>query len=434
MKASKKLQSQHSYERVVEELHWFVKKMSQGYDKVRKHFVGDMITGMIRSGSCLLSSISRTVRRRDVLPHSEEKRLSYEVNSKRWRSQGMVSNQRALIGRKYVDAETVVALDLSDINKEHGQAYEHLTQVHDGSTGEIVSGYWTIVIEAIKGKGRHLPLLMKVFTDRLEGYKSQFEEVSKSVESVVKDFGTSGLWVMDRGFDSLRNFMYFNGLKLCFLIRGYHERIVEEVEGVPVKLMQLIEQKTLRGVDPFYKQYVVGSKGHRRSWQRREMKIRYDYFPVCMIHGSDEEKQERARLHLYVIVIEGMGKAGERSFFFTNYPLGTLADCHRVVKKYAQRWSCEEAIRFVKQGFQLEDVRVQRYHAIQRMMEFCMVCYTFVCLFIERSTRYKRVFWWLHELTITGRSRPRFAHYRILDAMQKMLNLDFISQNTVFAR
>jgi hypothetical protein len=426
MHEGKPLMSRRAYGRIREELRRYTKKLTRGYTKVPKRFISEMVWGMVQSGRCLLSSISREIHGDCQHVHSDEKRLSYELSNGQWTTEQMGKNHRALIGHAYVNAETVIALDLSDVNKNEAHVYEHLTRVHDGSSGEIVDGYWAIIIEAIKKKGEHLPLLMKVFSDKVATYRSQFEEIRQAVDSVVEDFGKEGLWVMDRGFDSLRNFLYFNTLGVRFLIRGYHERVVEERDGVPEKLHRLIQQYALRGVDAFYKHYVVGHHGRRRRWQKRELTIRYDYFPICMVYGSDEEQTQRARVRLWVIVIEGMGRAGERSFFFTNIPLASLTECHHIIKKYSQRWSCEEALRFVKQAFALEDIRVQSYRAIQRMMEFCAVCYTFICLFIERcATNHKTVYLWLHDLIIQRRRRPLFAHYRILEAIQKVLNLDF---------
>ena len=318
MKSAKALQSQRAYACVKEEVRWYAKKLSLHYGEVPRRFIREMVTGMIRSGECLLSSISRAIHRGGIGLHSEEKRLSHEINNTTWTTEAMLANHHHLVGRGYLDAETVIALDLTDVSKPHGRVYEHLTYVKDGSTGEVVPGYWGIVIEAIKRKGQHLPLLMQLFSDKVKTYQSQFEEIRGAVERVVSEFGTQGLWVMDRGFDSLRNFRFFNSLQVRFLIRGYHERLIEEHLGVPVKLLALIQQKTLRGVDTFYKQHVVGKHGQRRTWQSYQTRIRYDYFPIQMVYGSEEELAERARVKLFVFVVEGISKQTERSFFFFN--------------------------------------------------------------------------------------------------------------------
>lgn len=125
-------------------------------------------------------------------------------------------------------------------------------------------------------------------------------------------------------------------------------------------------------------------------------------------------------------MVEGLGKKDERSFFFTNIKINDLGECHKIVKKYSKRWSCEEAIRFVKQGFRIEDVRVQSYLALQRMLLFCMLAYSFLCLFIEIwSIKNKRLFHWLKILIKPMAKQIYFYNYRILESMQKILNLDF---------
>lgn len=434
MSTGKALLSQRAHDKAIEELTWYSKKLTQGYGKVRKRFLGEMITGIIRSGECLLSGISRELRLRCKRIHSEEKRLSYELSSSNWDTTRMYKNHAEVVGKEYVDDETVIALDLTDLNKEHGRVYEHVTMVHDGSRGEVVKGYWAIVIEAIKGKGNHLPLLMRAFSDKAKEYRSQFEEIRKAIETVVKEFGKCGLWVMDRGFDSLRNFLYFQQLGVKFLVRGYHDRIVEEHEGEAEHVVRIVARKELRGVDTMFRQYRIGWKGHRARWQKRQVKIRYDYVPLEIVYGHEEQERERARVQLTLMIVEGMGKPGERSFFFTNIPIGTLEECHRAIKQYAKRWSCEEAIRFIKQEFALEDFRVQRYMAIQRMVELAMVCYTFICMMIRRGPqRYKVVYIWLLDLIMQGRKQPHFVHYRLLDAIRKILNLDFFDQSFVQA-
>ena len=47
----------------------------------------------------------------------------------------------------------------------------------------------------------------------------------------MADFGRAGLWVMDKGFDSLQNFLYFQGQTLAFLVRGFRDRMVERFQA-----------------------------------------------------------------------------------------------------------------------------------------------------------------------------------------------------------
>ncbi len=433
MVQEKKLMSERAYWLVKEELRRYTKKLKGGYDKVRRRLIGEMVEGMVKSGRMLLSRIAGAIhdqeRTSDV--HADEKRLSRELSSRRWDSEPLEANHRRVVVASgfLLDEGTRIAVDIFDVNKEGSHVFEHLTQVHDGSEGQTVDGFWAIAIEAIKGKGDHLPLYMELFSDKASGYRGQFTEMTKAVEKVVHDFGTLGLWVMDRGFDSLQSMLYFQGLSLAFLIRGFRPREIERTHGVKEKILDIVQSLPLRGVDAFFKYYILAGAGRRQKWVRRETKMRYDVFPVDVVHGIQEEPGERARLRLWVIVTEGVGRPGERAFFFTNVPVETLSDALRLLKQYAHRWSVEEAIRFVKQAFHLEDVRVQSYRGLQRMMTFCMLSYTFLCLMVRRWPRKaKTIYWWLYTLLPrrrTGEMLPHFVHYRILEAIQKVLGLDF---------
>ena len=434
---TRRLMSERAYGLIKEDLRRYTKKLARGYDRVRKRFIGEMVGGIIHSGRLLLSQIAGAVhdktRTSDV--HSDEKRLSRELMSEQWASERLQENHHRAVGGSgfALDEETRIAVDLFDVNKEGAHVFEHMTKVHDGSEKRTVDGFWAIVIEAIKGKGEHLPLYMQLFSDKASGYRGQFTEMSKAVENVVGDFGRLGLWVMDRGFDSVQNFLYFQGQTLHFLIRGFRPREVERTPGVKEKILAIVQALPLRGVDTFFKYYTLRGRGGRQKWVRHETRMRYDFFRIDVVHGAEEDPSERARLPLWVIVSEGVGRPGERAFFFTNIPLEALEGAHRLLKQYAHRWSVEEAIRFVKQSFELEDVRVQSYRSLQRMMTFCMLAYTFLCLMVKRwPEKAKQLYWWLYTL-LPRRSRepvPHFPHYRIFEAIRKVLALDFLGTDT----
>jgi hypothetical protein len=45
--------------------------------------------------------------------------------------------------------------------------------------------------------------------------------------------GNKGLWVMDRGFDSILIFSFFSAFKLRFLVRIYKDRSISESMSLP---------------------------------------------------------------------------------------------------------------------------------------------------------------------------------------------------------
>lgn len=160
MKKSKVLPSHQAYSKIKDSIQWYTKKLGKGYDKPRKRFISEIINGMLRGGESILSRIACELRGSKGSFHSKEKRLSYQINKNNWDIDRLRQNHLETIGERFIDADTIIGMDITDVNKNNGKVFEYMTKVHDGSSGEIVNGYWTLVIEAIKSKGRHLPLYM----------------------------------------------------------------------------------------------------------------------------------------------------------------------------------------------------------------------------------------------------------------------------------
>src|SRR5881628_3517657 len=69
------------------------------------------------------------------------------------------------LGRRRVDTNTVLCLDLSDVRKEYARKMEFLDQVWDGSAGEVHPGYWLCSVIGAEVHGSELtPLYQQLFS------------------------------------------------------------------------------------------------------------------------------------------------------------------------------------------------------------------------------------------------------------------------------
>ncbi|MBQ9610229.1 MAG: hypothetical protein IJV15_12395 [Lachnospiraceae bacterium] len=88
--------------------------------------------------------------------------------------------RRALydIGKKHVkDNYAVIVIDNSDIAKPSSKKLEALTDIRDGSTGEITKGYQTIEAAVLSESNKMpLPIYQKVFSAAEEGFVSETQE------------------------------------------------------------------------------------------------------------------------------------------------------------------------------------------------------------------------------------------------------------------
>ena len=61
----------------------------------------------------------------------------------------------------------------------------------------------------------------------------------------------------------------------------------------------------------------------------------------------------------------------------------TADDARRVANIYLDRWGVEEANRFTKQGFDLEDVRALTWTGLKRMVQLVHLAYGFLALLVH---------------------------------------------------
>src|SRR6266478_7050301 len=122
-----------------------------------------------------------------------------------------------------VGANTVLCLDLSDIRKEYAQKMEYLAPVHDGSTGEVHTGYWLCDITGAEVNGSEIvPLYQKLYSAEAKEFTSENAQVLAGIDLVRTYTQGRGIWAVDRGGDRK---------KLLEPLLDRHERFVNRSTG-----------------------------------------------------------------------------------------------------------------------------------------------------------------------------------------------------------
>ena len=120
----------------------FSKKISKSANKSNQKFVMDMQYGIAKSGSCLISEISRGLKEKIELKNTIERLCDKLNNITDFELENIENNYIEEI--KDLFAEEAIALfDDSDIAKRYGKKFEDLDRVIDASSinKEIVNGY-----------------------------------------------------------------------------------------------------------------------------------------------------------------------------------------------------------------------------------------------------------------------------------------------------
>lgn len=72
----------------------------------------------------------------------------------------------------------------------------------------------------------------------------------------------------------------------------------------------------------------------------------------------------------------------------TSLPIGSMEkDLWFVISAYLRRWSIEETIRFLKQTYDLENIRVLKYVRLQNMMALLLAVFYFVAIVLDQSQK-----------------------------------------------
>jgi len=93
----------------------------------------------------------------------------------------------------------------------------------------------------------------------------------------------------------------------------------------------------------------------------------------------------------------------------------------RVVESYLARWRVEETIRFIKQSYQLEDIRLLTYERLRNMAALVMTTAYFTCVYLEKSIKLKILVQHIHRAAKRIYGIPEFRFYALADGIKQIL-------------
>ena len=384
----------------------FSSELGAGLSKPLARFVSQMLFGIQSSQDVKLSNIARSLKEEIALIRTE-KRLSRNLKSAELEKE--LTPQLVKMGSMRVQVNTVLALDLSDIRKEYAQKMENLATVRDGSTGELHQGYWLCDVTAAEVNGNEIvPLYQKLFSVEAKDFVSENAEVLAAIDLVRADTRGRGIWTIDRGGDRRK-------LLEPLLDRG--ERFVIRSTGQ----RSVIDRRHLRGS--------VAEVAGRCRWryrariikiqdgQEKSLELRYGAEPI-RLPGRPEK--------LWLVVIAGFGE--QPLMLLTNVPI-VARDSQSVgwiVPTYLTRWKIEETFRFVKQSYNLEDIRVMKYQRLKNFVVLVTAVAYFAATFLGQQMKLRILCEKLLIISQRFFGIPPFRFYALADGIRK-----FFSQTTL---
>jgi hypothetical protein len=363
--------------------------------KVAGLFIAEMVYRIQASQSVVLTKVARLLEEPITVKKVEE-RLSRQLL--RPGLGAKVQDNLLRLAAPLVGKDTLLILDPSDIQKKYARKMQYLGKVRDGSEDEIGNGYWTCnVVAAEVGGSTVVPLLGQLYSCESPEFVSENREILTVMDKVAGATRKQGLWVIDRGGDRRKLIVQMLKRQYRFLIRLIGNR----------KLIwagkELLAENIAKDCPMLYAETIVKMDDGKEKVYHLEFGYRNVKFP-----DRDET--------LGLLVVRGFGQ--QPMMLLTTEPLRKSRKVlWRMVRAYMRRWAIEETIRYIKQSYEIEDVRVLSYRSLQNILPLVWAAAYFAAVLLDTTSKLKVMAGYVLKAAKRVFGIPEFHYYCIADGL-----------------
>ena len=364
-----------------------------------------MLFGIQAARDTLVSEIARSLQE-DILAKKKQERLEHHLQA-----DGLDDNIHGSLlcdAASSIHEDTLIIIDPTDVQKPYAEKMPYLAKVWDGSKGKVGDNLGYTLCMAIaceNGCRRIVPLMLRLWSSVHPEYASENDEVCQVVGQIASATNRRGIFVYDRGGDGDNMFKFYIDHGYDFIVRLAGDRNLLNWGGKTKDSMVLAEalarQCTLRYEDS------VLYKSHNTV---HNIRIKYGSMPVRL--------PVRPEAELRLVVVKW--PKGEKPMM----PLTTL-DAVRtrkalweVVQGYITRWRVEETIRYIKQSYRLEHMRLLDYQRLKNMAALVVAVSYFAAAWLGRKVKLEALANHVAKVSRKMYEAPEFFYYAIADGLR----------------
>ena len=289
-----------------------LKSIVRGCSSPQRKVVEEVVRGLLTKGTPILRHLAQNEEKT-----AKKQAEKYSFHLSKTNATRAVESLALRYAKAEIQKYSIIAYDLSDIEKEYASVMDKLRRIFDGSRRKICNGY------TFHGVGINHMLIRAEVHDGDKNFLPQIRK--KTVEEINKYLCGKGVWVVDRGNDDKQFFHYLRSvLKVHFIARLKENR-------------QVVLAKT--GVITSIKNLKAGQ---------------YDVY--LMNRNNNKVETENS----YRLVIQNHLEGKEPIRLLTTLPKKRFSKT-QIVTMYLERWGVENSFRRIKQKFNLEKIRVLKY-------------------------------------------------------------------------
>lgn len=340
----------------------FSKSLVPRGNQVESKFVTQTIYGMLKSKSVILRNIASALNEPIRIKNTID-RLSQNLG--RTLSPEIQHNYTRKMA-KALGKQPVILVDDSDVVKPHGQKFEALGRVRDGSSkdNKIEKGYQvTEVVGLTASKKQPVSLFSHIHSSREIGYTSSNDVLFQGLDHVIDSLPMKATFVFDRYYDMNALFNYMYKREQDFVVR-------------------LTEKRKLFWKGKWFKAATLrdSRKGKIKTTLtfRKDGKERKE--TVYISHLNIQITASKKNVNL--VLVYGLGETP--MMLATNKAICGKDDVIQIVRTYMSRWRIEEYFRFKKQHFGFENFRVRSLTSINNLNQLLTYAIGLLGIVVEK--------------------------------------------------
>lgn len=376
----------------------FSGELSKELDKTCQRFIRECIYGILSQESVMLTEIGRSMNSLVPLKKIEERFCRQLAKPA---IQHALHDHLARQASSRITEDSLLILDISDVKKQYAKKMEYLAKVRDGSSenGELVNGYWTVNVIATQVNSESLmPVYHGLYSQNAPGFESENDEILDAIDHISKYASNRGTWVIDRGGDRNTLFLPMLRKKRQFIVR-------------------LVGNRHL----------ISGNKTASAISLAHECSCPYSELIIKIKHGKEEKYlikygfvqvrlPEKQTVPLYMLVVKGFGE--KPMMLLTTLPLRrNYRVLRNILQSYIKRWGIEETIRYLKQSYDFENVRVLTYVRLRNMAALLLAAIYFITTVIDSASKMKIMASHLLKYAKRVFGIPDFKYYALSDGL-----------------
>jgi len=375
--------------------------IAKEFSKPKRRLIKEILYGIQATKDVKLSNISRSLNEQQALIKTED-RLSRNLADVDF-TEG-INHEICRLGSSKVLDDMVIALDPGDIRKRYARKMQYLCGIHDGSERELGDGYWLCkCVAADIEHTRVIPLYCEAYSQQAEGFKSENDQLIRAIDTVSQYVGSRGIWAIDRGGDRKR-------ILEKFLNKDAPRRFV-----IRLRKRDLVYRGLKRDCCELARVLPCHFQATLIKYEEGKEKVRTVWYNAVSVRLPGRHER------LFMVVVKGFGQ--EPMMLLSNCGINLRAkeSVWRIVEVYLTRWKCDESFRYIKQSYNLEDIRVRSYIGIRNLVVLVLAVSYFAAVYLGQNLKLKILVERIFLVSKRFFGVPSFFNYAIADGLYNLL-------------